>query len=74
MLEDATLKNVIILQTVLEEVRHLSHSVYKRLMDIVANYSKCFYVFVNVYHRYVQQSYVILCILLSYIKVNDLFY
>ncbi|XP_060878753.1 exosome complex exonuclease RRP44 [Metopolophium dirhodum] len=50
-LEDETLKNVIILQTVLEEVKHLSHSVYKRLMDIIGNYSRSFYVFVNVYHR-----------------------
>lgn len=50
-LEDDTLKNVIILQTVLEEVKHLSHSVYKRLMDILGNYSRCFYVFVNVYHK-----------------------
>ena len=50
-LEDDTLKNVIILQTVLEEVKHLSHSVYKRLMDILGNHSRCFYGFVNVYHK-----------------------
>ncbi|XP_050442392.1 exosome complex exonuclease RRP44 [Adelges cooleyi] len=50
-LEDDSLKNVIILQTVLEEVKHLSHSVYKRLLDIMGNYSRCFYVFVNVHHN-----------------------
>ncbi|XP_050525860.1 exosome complex exonuclease RRP44 [Daktulosphaira vitifoliae] len=57
-LEDETLKNVIILQTVLEEVKHLSHSVYKRLLDIMGNYSRCFYTFVNVYHNdtYVERT------------------
>jgi exosome complex exonuclease DIS3/RRP44 len=51
VLEEDALCNVIIVQTVLEEVKHRSSSVYKRLMDIVANPNRKFYVFVNEHHK-----------------------
>jgi exosome complex exonuclease DIS3/RRP44 len=44
------LDNVIILQTVLEEVRHRSSPVFKRLKDIIADSKRRFYVFVNEHH------------------------
>ena len=51
MLEEDALCNVIVLQTVLEEVKHRSSSVYKRLKDIIANPNRKFYVFVNEHHK-----------------------
>jgi exosome complex exonuclease DIS3/RRP44 len=42
---------VIILQTVLEEVRHRSSPVYKRLRDIIADPGRHFYLFINEHHR-----------------------
>lgn len=45
------LKNVIILQTVLEEVRHRSSPIYKRLRDVVADHSRHFFVFINEHHK-----------------------
>ncbi|XP_069698692.1 exosome complex exonuclease RRP44 [Periplaneta americana] len=51
VLEENALCNVIILQTVLEEVKHRSSSVYKRLKDVIANPSRKFYVFVNEHHK-----------------------
>ena len=45
------LGDVIILQTVLEEVRHRSSPIYKRLKDIVADQSRHFYVFINEHHK-----------------------
>jgi exosome complex exonuclease DIS3/RRP44 len=51
VLEEDALCNVIVLQTVLDEVKHRSSSVYKRLMDIVANPNRKFYVFVNEHHK-----------------------
>jgi len=51
VLEDREgLSNVIILQTVLEEVRHRSTPVFKRLKDIIAEKSRKFYVFINEHH------------------------
>ena len=44
------LENVIILQTVLEEVRHRSLPIFKRLKDIIADPNRRFYVFVNEHH------------------------
>jgi len=51
LLESEGLANVIILHTVLEEVRHRSSPVYKRLKDIVANPKRHFYVFVNEHRK-----------------------
>ncbi|XP_056626124.1 exosome complex exonuclease RRP44 isoform X1 [Triplophysa dalaica] len=52
ILEDPLIKNVIILQTVLQEVRHRSATVYKRIKDVVHDKEKHFYTFTNEHHRY----------------------
>ena len=44
-------QNVIVLQTVLEEVRHRSSPIYKRLRDIISDVSRNFYVFINEHHK-----------------------
>lgn len=49
--EEEAIKNVIILQTVLDEVRHKSAAVYKRLREILNNPERRFYTFVNEHHR-----------------------
>ncbi|KAK0085395.1 hypothetical protein PV325_005305 [Microctonus aethiopoides] len=51
ILEENVLCNVIILQTVLEEVRHRSSNVYKKLKDIISDPNRKFYVFVNEHHH-----------------------
>ncbi|KAK6620525.1 hypothetical protein RUM43_010817 [Polyplax serrata] len=51
ILEEEGISNVIILQTVLKEVKHRSSAVFKRLKDIIANPRKKFYVFVNEHHK-----------------------
>ena len=51
LLEAEGLEHVIILTTVLEEVRHRSSPIYKRLRDLVANTRRDFYVFVNEHRR-----------------------
>lgn len=45
------LKNVIILHTVLDEVKHKSSVVYKKLRDILKRPQRQFYVFVNEHHK-----------------------
>ena len=50
-MKDGGLGDVIILQTVLEEVRHRSSPIYKRLKDIVADQSRHFYIFINEHHK-----------------------
>uniref|UniRef100_A0A069DZM9 Protein DIS3 homolog n=1 Tax=Panstrongylus megistus TaxID=65343 RepID=A0A069DZM9_9HEMI len=50
-LEESFLTNVIILQTVLEEVKHRSSTIYKRLREIINNSRRKFYVFVNEHRR-----------------------
>lgn len=50
ILEDNALCNVIIPQTVVEEVKHQSSSICKRLKDIIGNPGRNFYVFVNEHH------------------------
>ena len=50
-LEDDAIRNVIILQTVLQEVRQERLIVYKRIRDTVSNPDKCFYVFSNEHHK-----------------------
>ncbi|XP_057188851.1 exosome complex exonuclease RRP44 isoform X2 [Triplophysa rosa] len=52
ILEDPLIKNVIILQTVLQEVKHRSAPVYKRIKDVVHDKEKHFYTFTNEHHRY----------------------
>lgn len=49
--EESVLKNVIILHTVLNEVRHRSSMVYKSLLNILENPDRHFYLFVNEHHR-----------------------
>lgn len=49
--EDPLIKNVIILQTVLQEVRHRSAPVYKRIKDVIHDKGKHFYTFTNEHHR-----------------------
>jgi len=51
MLESEGINNVIILHTVLDEVRHRSSPIYKRLRDIIANANRNFYVFVNEHRK-----------------------
>ena len=50
-MKDGGLGNVIILQTVLEEVRHRSTPLYKRLKDIMMDSKRHFYVFINEHHK-----------------------
>ncbi|KAI2668439.1 Exosome complex exonuclease RRP44 [Labeo rohita] len=51
ILEDPLIRNVIILQTVLQEVRHRSAPVYKRIKDAIHEKEKHFYTFTNEHHR-----------------------
>lgn len=51
VLEDSIIRNVIILQTVLQEVRHRSAPIYKRLKDMIHEKEKHFYTFTNEHHR-----------------------
>ncbi|KAF9581039.1 exosome catalytic subunit dis3 [Lunasporangiospora selenospora] len=51
MMEKPQMTNVIVLQTVLEEVKHLSPSIYKRVRDMITDREKRFYVFSNEHHR-----------------------
>ncbi|XP_047207100.1 exosome complex exonuclease RRP44 [Girardinichthys multiradiatus] len=51
VLEDPVIRNVIILQTVLQEVRHRSAPVYKRLKDIIHEQGRHFYTFTNEHRR-----------------------
>lgn len=51
VLEEDAIRNVIILTTVLNEVKHRSSAAYKRLLDIIQDKSRGFYVFVNEHHR-----------------------
>ncbi|KAG8517535.1 Exosome complex exonuclease RRP44, partial [Galemys pyrenaicus] len=58
VLEDPAIRNVIVLQTVLQEVRNRSAPVYKRIRDVTSNQEKHFYTFTNEHHRetYVEQE------------------
>ncbi|XP_011633997.1 exosome complex exonuclease RRP44 [Pogonomyrmex barbatus] len=51
VLEEDAITNVIILQTVLEEIRHRSSTVYKKLKNIIADARRKFFVFINEHHR-----------------------
>ncbi|XP_078402118.1 exosome complex exonuclease RRP44 [Cetorhinus maximus] len=58
ILEDPVIQNVVILQTVLQEVRHRSAPVYKRIKDVINNPEKHFYTFTNEHHKdtYIEQE------------------
>ncbi|KAL8189938.1 UNVERIFIED_CONTAM: exosome catalytic subunit dis3 [Gekko kuhli] len=58
ILEDPVIRNVIILQTVLQEVRGRSAPVYKRIKDVITNKEKHFYSFTNEHHKdtYIEQE------------------
>ncbi|XP_018423932.1 PREDICTED: exosome complex exonuclease RRP44 [Nanorana parkeri] len=58
ILEDPVIQNVILLQTVLQEVRSRSAPVYKRIRDLTSNPEKYFYTFTNEHHRetYIEQE------------------
>ncbi|GAB1867172.1 Exosome complex exonuclease RRP44 [Camponotus japonicus] len=51
ILEEDVITNVIILQTVLEEIRHRSSNVYKKLKNIIKDSKRKFFVFINEHHR-----------------------
>lgn len=51
IMEHPAIKDVIVLQTVREEVRHLSLPVYNRLNAILADKTKRFYMFANEHQR-----------------------
>lgn len=51
VLEEDVIKDVIVLSTVLDEVKHRSAAIYKRLRDILLNPARRFYTFVNEHHR-----------------------
>uniref|UniRef100_T1JCD6 Protein DIS3 homolog n=1 Tax=Strigamia maritima TaxID=126957 RepID=T1JCD6_STRMM len=51
VLEDPSIRNVIILQTVLAEVRHKNLPVYKRLRDLMRNEERKFHLFINEHHK-----------------------
>ena len=51
LLERPALTDVIVLQTVLDEVRHNKLSVSKRLRSIIADEQRRFHVFCNEFHR-----------------------
>ncbi|XP_017777502.1 PREDICTED: exosome complex exonuclease RRP44 [Nicrophorus vespilloides] len=58
ILEEDVFGNVIILHTVLKEVKHRSLPVYKRLMSIIENPTRHFYIFTNDHHKdtYINQE------------------
>jgi exosome complex exonuclease DIS3/RRP44 len=51
VLEENAICNVIVLQTVLDEVKNKSSAVYKRFREILSNTERNFYVFVNEHHK-----------------------
>jgi exosome complex exonuclease DIS3/RRP44 len=51
LLESDGLEHVIVLATVLEEVRHRSSPIFKRIKDIISDPKRNFYVFVNEHRR-----------------------
>ncbi|KAJ1971918.1 exosome catalytic subunit dis3 [Dimargaris xerosporica] len=51
ILEHSAIKNVIILQTCLDELKHLSMPTYHRLRTVIGDPDRRFYVFSNEHHR-----------------------
>ncbi|XP_075971510.1 exosome complex exonuclease RRP44-like protein Dis3 [Anticarsia gemmatalis] len=58
VLEEDALTNVIILQTVLEEVKHQNSAIFQRLLEIINNKKRKFFSFVNEHHKdtYVERN------------------
>ncbi|XP_049870396.1 exosome complex exonuclease RRP44 [Pectinophora gossypiella] len=58
VLEEDALTDVIILQTVLEEVKHQNTAIFQRLLEIIGNKKRRFYSFVNEHHKdtYVERN------------------
>ena len=52
ILEHSAVKDLIILQTTLDELRHKSLAVYNRVRALISETDKRFYVFCNEHHRY----------------------
>lgn len=51
VLEEDAVCNVIILQTVLEEVKHQNTAIYQRLLEIINKKNRKFNSFVNEHHK-----------------------
>ncbi|KAI8365401.1 exosome complex exonuclease RRP44 [Radiomyces spectabilis] len=51
IMEHSAIKDVIVLQTVREELRHLSLPVYNRINALLSDKNKRFYLFANEHHR-----------------------
>lgn len=51
LMENSALTNIIVLQTVLEEVKHQSMNIYKRIREVIADESRHIYVFSNELNR-----------------------
>lgn len=51
--EEDVLSDVIVLHTVLDEIKHKSSSVYKKFREVIGDRSRNFYIFVNEHHKYV---------------------
>ncbi|KAJ3360118.1 exosome catalytic subunit dis3 [Kappamyces sp. JEL0680] len=51
VMEHSAVENVIILQTVLQELKHRSISIYARIRSLIADPKKKFFVFCNEHHR-----------------------
>jgi len=51
IMEHPAIKDVIVLQTVREELRHLSMPIYNRVNSIIADKNKRFYAFSNEHHK-----------------------
>lgn len=51
VLEEDVLCDVVLLQTVLDEVKHKSALVYKKLKAILEDRERNFYIFVNEHHK-----------------------
>ncbi|KAL1928856.1 hypothetical protein VTP01DRAFT_2642 [Rhizomucor pusillus] len=51
ILEHPAIKDVVVLQTVRQELRHLSFPIYNRINSILADKNKRFYMFANEHHR-----------------------
>lgn len=58
VLEHPAIRNVIVLQTVMQEVRNRSAPIYKRIRDVTNNQEKHFYTFTNEHHKetYIEQE------------------
>lgn len=51
VLGEPVFKNVIVLQTVLEEIRHRHSPAYNKLKECLSNTERHFYAFINEHHR-----------------------